>query len=96
MLTAWKRFLSVILMLLVLIALVSCQAESPVDSAITDTTLPEITDTAATEPTPALPDGIVLAGAHIETACTVDMGVDESRGDIGVFEIYYLKIFFFS
>lgn len=71
MLTAWKRFLSVTLMLLVLIALVSCQAESPVDSAITDTTLPEITDTAATGPTPALPDGIVLAGAHVETACTV-------------------------
>ena len=68
-----KHFISVISIILVLIMLASCQSSQTDGAEASETTLSEITSVSATTaaPTLDLPDGIVLAGPGVPTACTI-------------------------
>lgn len=68
-----KHFISVISIILVLIMLASCQSSQTDGAEASETTLSEITSASATTaaPTLDLPDGIVLAGPGVPTACTI-------------------------
>lgn len=81
--TIFRKHSSILLsLLLVLLLLASCKEQPP--STADTTTAATLSDTlptsaATTEPSKALPDGLVLAGPDVDTACTVTYPAGNSQ-----------------
>ena len=84
MTTSKKHYSSLFALLLVLILLVSCKAQTPDTtetdaSVLSDSALTSAATTEATEAAVILPDGLVLAGPNVDTVCTVTYPASNSQ-----------------
>ena len=79
-----KRILSALSLLLAMLMLASCRAQTPsiteTPAIVTEpTALATATEVTTTEAAPVLPEGIVLAGPDQTTVCTVTYPAGNSR-----------------